>query len=190
MTAGIFAKHGVWTGGCRGSTAANFKGHFENLRLKEVLKREFPGVPQNNTRAVPPQGFKDVIVDTIRQDGYKGGPWLFKGTVMYWTALDALNPHYVCVFRDPDSIFASCRATRMYMPDAPDMDLMANILRQREEMTMLLRQRGAVPVYTDEIISGNYSSIANALTLYGITPDYDLIDEFVDPKLWRYGKRQ
>ena len=110
---------------------------------------------------------------------------------MYWPALADLNPYYVCVFRDPESIFRSCRATRMFMPEASDSELMDNILRQRAEMTTLMRQKGGVPVYTDDIVTGNYSSILDALDYAGVADaDPGIIDEFVDPKLWRYGKQQ
>lgn len=188
MTAGIFALHGFWVGSHRLTSAANPKGSFENLELKKVFKKYYPNLPlEIGVLAEPNQSLRSEIELTIARDGYTGGPWLWKASVMYWPAFHVMNPRYVCVFRRKESIFASNRTTRMFGQFLPDAELRENIQVQQDEMHDLCQHQRAYPVYTDELIEGNYASIERAITGLGFAFNRAAVEEFIDPLLWRHG---
>lgn len=188
MVAGIFALHGFWVGSYVHGTTANPKGHFENLPLKKIFKARYLNVPlQTGLLAAADATLKAEISTAIIKDGYTGGLWIFKCTVMYWPAFQVMQPHYVCVFRNDQSIFASNRATRMFGQFLSDTELRDNIKRQNKELHTLVKLGDAHPVYTDELIEGNYSSIEYALTERGVAFNREAVEEFIEPTLWRHG---
>lgn len=185
LTAGIFAEHGVWTGKCQSGTKANPKGHFENLAMKKVMKARYPGVPERGI-ATPDSMLHHAFADIMEHQGYRDGPWLFKCTALYAPALLYAFPgaHRVCVLRDPRSIFASTRKANFFSGLSDD-ELQANILKHQGFM-MGLVNGGAFPVYTDDLIDGDFSSIMAALEGCGIKPDPEKIGQFVEPRHWHY----
>ena len=100
MTAGLFAKHGVWFGQCRPGDPVNAKGYFENTRIKmEIIKRwgkltlarqvtEFEKEPQCEHQ----DGFASVVKAIIRGEGYTAGPWGYKMSALYKAAWDCFDP--------------------------------------------------------------------------------------------------
>lgn len=188
MTAGIFALHGFWIGSHRLTSAANPKGSFENLKLKVVFKKHYPNLPlEIGVLAEPNQSLRAEIEQTITRDGYSGGPWLWKGSVMYWPAFHVMNPHYVCVIRNEQSIFTSNRRTRMFGQFLTDAELRENIHVQQNEMHALCKHQLAYPVYTDQLVAGDLSSIERAITGLGFAFNREAVEEFIEPQLWRHG---
>lgn len=190
MTAGLFAKHGVWFGRCRPPSRLNQKGYWENNRIKEVMKRRYPKCPVDGPAAYQ-AGLRKELIEALRADGYKGGRWAFKCTALYGPALLCAFPNadVVVVFRDPDSIFRSTRATKMFGNELSDDELRENIKAHQDYMTYLMDHGVAFPVYTDDLIHGNYWSAIDALEGCGIKASADIIADHVEPKLWNYGDR-
>lgn len=178
MTAGLFAGHGVWTGSCRPPHHLNPKGFFENLPIKKVLKRRWPDIMSGNV-AKPQRGFRGEIEKTILEDGYTGGPWLVKMSCLYWPAWGAFNPKYVCVRRNPESVYQSCTKSRMLVTPKGVREI---IDLHFEEMDRV----GCPSIYTDELIEGDFRSLKEAMAYCGIDMDENRVREFIDPKHWHH----
>jgi len=185
MTAGLFAAHGVWAGTYAKPNAMNAKGHFENLPVKKYIIQKTGGARpvQEGQPCKPWPGFRDDVLRLIHEDGYPGeGPWMFKGTAMYWPLWREFRPRWICVRRNLDSIRSSGKATGAFLarPEAIQAHVQA--------MDYLWEHRRAVDVDTDALIRGDYSTLRIALASCGIEMDEDVVRDFVDPKLWRHGR--
>lgn len=186
MTAGLFARHGVWTGTCRPGDASNPKGHFENIPLRTMLIGAHKNVVQKGVLAAKISGFREQALQAIRNDGYTQGPWLFKGSAIYWPAFFEFKPRFVVVDRPREQIFKSCRKTGMLGNCRSDVELYANIDFHQQQMDYLVTFKQAVRVNTFEVVQGDFTSIKHALYVCGIEPLDDKIRDFVDDKLWHY----
>lgn len=191
MTAGIFARHGLWMGTCKNGDALNPKGHFEGLAIKKVMKARYPEVPAEGF-AEPEPILKPAILDALKGDGWQGEQWGYKCTALYAPALLAAFPeaHIVVVLRDPRSVFASTRSTNMLSGRMSDDELRDNIIKHQTYMSHLVDNEGALPVYTDDVIDGDFTSIMAALEGCGFDPDPDVIGDFVEPRHWHYQRSQ
>jgi len=182
MTAGLFAEHGVWTGSCRPPHKLNPKGFFENLPLKKVLKRRWPDIMLGNV-ARPQTGFREEVKQTILEDGYEGGPWLVKMSTLYWPAWDAcFDPKYVCVRRDRESVFQSCKDSGMLVTRKEDGFLKQIIDLHFSEMDRV----GCPSVYTGQLVQGDFGSLREAMAHCGIEMDEEKVRRFVNPEHWHY----
>jgi len=175
MTAGIFAKHGVWVGDYRKGDEINKKGHFENKLFKQLIRGKY--------RVADPGPFHEnwAIVERILELN-PPEPWLIKGYVMFWPIFDPLTPKYVCVRRGKDSVLASCQATGLHNSGC-DSQLFD---RYSEEMDFLVETRSAVNVYTDEVIKGDYSSLERAFEHCNVRFNEEIAEDFIEKSLWHY----
>jgi hypothetical protein len=179
MTAGIFANHGVWTGPCRGGTKENPKGHFESTPLKKEIIATVGPVVHEGRLAERIEDWPRRVSRILKANGYKGGPWLFKGSAMYYPLWVDMNPHWVCVRRNIDAIKASGKKTG-YLKHG------RSIPAHVEAMDYVRDHLGGVDVFTDDVIRGDYSSLERAFDHAGIEMDRAIVDDFVDPGLWHY----
>ena len=184
MTAGLFSKHGVWTGTCRKGNEWNPKGYFENIPLKHILKAMWPGFIADGMMASPKKGFKDKIESAVKEDGYESGPWLMKHSVLYWRAWSEFNPKWVCVRRDKEEIYNSCKRSRMLAPNHSDQHLRDVINLHDEQLDIVAREHNGKNVYTGELIEGNTKSLEEALEYCGIEFNPEVTRKFINPEYW------
>ena len=175
MTAGIFAKHGVWVGDYRKGDEINKKGHFENKLFKQLIRGKY--------RVADPGPFHEnwAIVERILELN-PPEPWLIKGYVMFWPIFDPLTPKYVCVRRNKESVLDSCKATGLHNSGC-DSQLFD---RYSEEMDFLVETRSAVNVYTDKVIKGDYSSLERAFEHCNVRFNEEIAEDFIEKSLWHY----
>ncbi len=184
MTAGIFAKHGVWVGDSIKANTHNVKGFFENVAIRNVVRRMQkcqPALEGRVAREIP--GFKDAVLSVIARQGYVDGAWLYKGSALQWPAFYEFHPKWVCCRRPVEQIFNSCRSSRIFGTRFSDARLREIISMHYDEMDVI---EDKTWVDTYEVAQGNYSSIELALESCGIEPDREKIDSFVDKSLWRH----
>jgi len=187
MTAGVFARHGVWVGTHQEGDRLNAKGHFENHHIKQAKK--VAAIPpayicvNKGLEAEPVDGWREAVLRLRDQDGYEGGPWMFKMSVMFWRMFDGAFPDatWVCVRRPRDEIRRSSEATGIF--SATDETIDAHIAA----MDRLERERGAVSVQTSDVVAGDTSSLGAALLHADLEPDGAIIADFIDATLWRHG---
>ena len=176
MVAGIFDAHGVWTGPCTPADDRNPRGYFEST----VFRPEFgdrPRVPREPCKPVP--GWRTKCHRILRENGYISGPWLVKYSVFYWPIWACLDPYWICVRRNPQAQIDSAASTGFMK----DRKLIAAHIR---EMDFARDRLGAVDVYSDQIVAGDYSSLRRAFDYCGLKMDGNIVAGFVDPGLWHH----
>lgn len=180
MVAGVFAMHGVWTGICRDPDQHNEKGYFENLRIKKYFQVVFP---RNVEAPVIPVPVREVMEKALQDEGYIDGPWLWKGSAMYYPTFYEFNPKYVVCYRPTEQIFASLRGHKgLFGKNKTDEELLKFIDDHQAMMNMV----PGCKVHTWNVAGGDFSSIVHALKFCGIEPDRWKIRDFVDSDLWHY----
>ncbi len=182
MTAGIFAKHGVWTGSCREGERINPKGFFENKLFKSRLKAVYSG---NLLRATPIKlnpVWEDEVKRILEIENYEGGQWLVKHSAIYWRTWDQFKPKFINVRRDPEGVFQSCRNVGFYNSLYTDNQLAQIIQNHNDAMD----GNGGPNVYTDEVVQGEYSSLEAAFDYCGLVFDKSIVDDFVEKRHWHY----
>ena len=136
MTAGIFHHHGVWTGTCRAADDSNKKGHFENIPIRNLLIGTHKAIVHKGVVAQKIAGFREQVLQHISNDGYTGGPWLWKGSTMYWPAFFEFEPKFVVVNRPREQIFKSCRNSHIFGDHLSGDELYANIDFHQQQMEL------------------------------------------------------
>lgn len=180
MTAGLFAQHGVWVGTCRKGDRSNPKGHFENMPLKRRTIEVAGRLTQAGIEAPHVPGWPDTAERIIRADGYKDGPWLWKGSAMYWRFWEEMDPVWVCARRRLHAIKASGQKTGFFRfkPDA--------VVAHLRVMDMLTFDRGGFDIETEAVVRGDYSTLEPVFDAAGLELDPEIVDKWVEPKLWRH----
>lgn len=188
MTAGIFAKHGVWVGNYYiPGNRHNAKGEFENSAIRKVVARMQKGLVALEGRVAQPlSGFKTEVLAILARQGYVDGAWLYKGSALQWPAFYEFRPKWVCCKRPVEQIFSSCRSSGIFGRHLNDARLKEIIALHYEQMDRLKNEVEVFEVDTYEVVQGNYGSVELALKGCGIEPVYALIDDFVDSSLWRH----
>ena len=162
MTSGLFAEHGVWFGPCMKASKINPKGFFET----EFIKRKGSGYHS------PPQdmgGWKDWLREHGAPD-----QWAVKAGPQWWPLFREFNPVVVCCYRDRQSIIDSRNRARFKMHDLT-VDVQWDLMKEIP---------GAVNVFPDAFIEGNFNSILPAFDALGIEFDTTIARGWVDPSLW------
>lgn len=191
MTAGIFAKHGVWTGTCRPGTGRNPKGFFEGVAIKQALMKRYPALVHDGRLGWHDIAFRPLVEQLIAEDGYRGGPWLWKGSAMYWPCWSDFDPTFVVCRRNPEDTFRSARSSpKVFGSKLTDDELRQNIRFHHEQLDYLIGERGAYEVDTRAVAAGNFETIERAIAGCGITFDREVTSKFVDPSLWHYDSQQ
>lgn len=181
MVAGLFAAHGVWVGATRPIGTSNPKGNFEGTAVGSVLDKHYGALVGGGKvgRYLPDIAWE--IVTAIRAEGYTGGPWLWKGSAMYWRAFVDLDPIYVTVRRDERSIVASNEAfPRMGGDPKHSRHAHRNVLRKLEDYGRALR------VDAQNLIDHDYRQIVSVFDRCGLEFDAKIADEWIDPELWHF----
>lgn len=186
MTAGILAAHGVWVGPNRNDSRRNRKGDFENTRLKKlVIARYGRGAVSNAIPISPVDGFKPEVLRVLKIDGYVAGPWLWKGSVMYYPAWHEFNPTVVVCRRDPEAALQSALRPPFVYRELDTNAIRRVIQRHNQELDRLVAA-GAYEVDTQAVAMGDFSSIQRAVEGCGLQFDEKATADFVDPTMWHY----
>lgn len=185
MTAGIFAQHGVWTGECREGTQDNPKGFYENIGIRKIIIDMHKAIVHDGVVAMKIRGFRDKVEQQLVREGYKDGPWLWKGSALYHQAWFEFQPKFVVCYRPEKEIFDSCRrAPHIFGADLSDEELIRNIRFHHRQMKFLVACKGAAVVETANVAAGNFESIQKSLAACGVEYDHGIVSEFVDQSLW------
>ena len=181
MTAGIFAKHGVWFGQSRPPSEANARGFFENKRIKRALtdrygKLTLAAEPHRDVTLDPT--FRGEVLQIIRDEGYDDGPWGFKMSALYKPAWGDFRPKFIGVRRK--NVKRANLARNMMGTDKAD--LIEHMIARHDAVI----DTCPVIVKTDEVVAGNYTTLRAAFAYCELDFDPKIVDDFVDPSLWHY----
>jgi len=180
LTAGIFAKHGVWCGGCRSGTDLNPKGFYEHTRIKKLLKVSH-GVDLRKVKEFK-AGFREKVEEILESENYTEGPWLVKHSALYYKAWDEFNPIFVKVRRPTEAAYKANIRINLHRGRYDDKTIKEIIQLHNNVMDTI----EGPEVYTQDVVHGDFSSIINALEYCGIEAKVDIIEDFVEPSYWHH----
>ncbi len=185
MVAGIFATHGVWTGRYK-TGGRNTKGSFEGEAIRNVMISAYGRDIVNRGLPVEPRkGLRAAIEKAIATAGYSGGPWLWKGSVLFHPAWSEFQPKVVVCRRDAEASFQSAmRPPHVYAQR--DAEAVRNTIAAHNAELDKLVAAGAHEVDTQAVALGDFASVRAAIEGCGLTFDELATSKFVDPAMWHH----
>ena len=174
LIAGLFHAHGCWVGRVKGPDHFNRTGYFENFYIKRLIKRNRPDADSYRTilkgRKPYPKVRYPELVETIKNDGYKGGPWLSKVDVFAWPIYQG---KFVKVWRSREGILDSIKRTPFmnYRKFTPD-EWRKVIDAHHEEMASI----DGFDIDTDRLVNGDIQQLVEAIEGCGLTFNPDTLD--------------
>lgn len=180
MVAGLFAAHGVWYGETRPILPGNPKGNFEGTAIGDVLDRHYPPLASIGLEGNSVPGIAYEIVHALQRTDYCGGPWLWKGSAMYWRAFVDLDPHWITVRRDEAAILLSNRKNRRIGGNAE------YAVAAHRMMLDYLEAAGAARIDSECVVNGEYRQVKKAFERCGIEFNEEIARSWVEPSLWHF----
>ncbi len=201
MTMRVLAEHGVWTGKTMEATAANPRGFFENLTLKNgIIKKLLSdlGADPNGVDPLPDidnlpilPGLGDRIINRIFQEGYDTkGPWAFKDPklTLLWPVLAQAFPqaHWIIPTRNRADVIRSLTRTSFMRRHSTDPEYWAMFCASYDQRLEALEKSGAkvTRLDTNILAQGDYGQLSSVLEDAGITPQAMLFQKAIEPSLF------
>lgn len=189
---------GAFGGDMSGPTRYNKKGMFENsvirdriikpyLRLMSVdPKGQYP-LPDNDNLLERPL-WKETIENVFISQGYKEGPWMYKGAKMclFWKLWHNAFPNakWVIVKRNKRDIVNSCLKTG-FMNAFHDRKGWEWWVDQHLKRFKEMESAGLDITYItpEKMVEGDYTELYTLIKKLGLTWNSKVL-EFIDTKLW------
>ena len=191
--------HGAFGGKMTGPTRYNPKGQFENDVIRNKLvkpllrKNGYDPLGQhplpNITKMPVEANWKRRVLAVMDEQGYKGGPWFYKGAKMclFWTQWADAFPeaHWIIVRREEDGIVHSCLKTG-FMRAYRKPEGWRNWIREHKKRfnEMAIAGLNMIEVWPSKIVNGDYSEIKTVIEHVGLQWDENVVKDFIEPKLW------
>ncbi len=181
LVAGVFARHGFWTGrtfgGPDGRGTGGYVNH-ENAQIKQFMKENWPLDAGNHAAVVARadlRGFCRKVVPWDRN-------WMFKGPSEYYAVWRHQFPDMraAFVFRDPkQAVEAHVRRRGEKV-----RQIATQVVSQRYGFmeTMLKADPLSWRVDADRVVDGDLGQIEPILAEYGIALDHRLAMEGISPQ--------
>lgn len=211
MVAGAINLCGAFGGDMSGPNLNNKKGMFENYKIRQELAKPFLRsigadplgqypLPELNGLCIPTD-WKRKIEEIMQAQGYKEGPWFYKGakSCLYWPVWSFAFPdaRWVIVRRKSSDIVKSCLKTS-FMRAFSNQGIQKRIgvsseadgwlwwVRKHEERFVEMIQAGlnCKVIWPDRMVKGNYEQLYETLEWLGLPWNSEVLN-FIDPKLWK-----
>ena len=213
LTSGVVSLCGAFGGKLAGPTMSNKRGMFENTRIRNGLVKPYlksigadpmGQKPLPNIKAVVEStkdekflnNWKQRILQIIKEDGYKDGPWFYKGAKMClnWPIWHYCFPKakWIIVRRDSEDIAYSCLRTA-FMSAYQSKDgwlewVSYHKIRFDEMISFGLDVR---QVWPQEMINGNLQHVRDCIVNHlGLEWKEQDVLNFIAPALWSSRKRK
>lgn len=211
MVAGVINICGAFGGRMSGPNKNNQKGMFENHRIRnQVVKPYYRhiGVDPLGQYPLPdvdnlviPTGWRKRVEAVIEEEGYQGGPWMYKGAKMcqFWPVWHYAFPHakWIIVRRKTSDIIRSCMKTGFMRAFALEQNRKAVGTRTEEEgwlwwvrehekrfNEMMTEGLNAKVVWPERMVNGDYSQMYETIEWLGLEWSTEAVS-FIDPLLWK-----
>ncbi len=178
MTAGVFARHGVWHGPSRMQPSEwNRKGFFQNGTLHKLMKdyhgRDIEGPVVKEANLAWLEEAKSIML-------YQGmtPPWFFKTGAHYYKCMEPLVDKVIKIYRPFEKVMDSYRRCNFLPFQKWDVEFI--VKRQMEYMDKL----PGVFVNTEELVQDDLSSLEDAFDYCGLDFDRKIAEAFIDPNLF------
>ncbi len=216
MVAGIINKRGAFGGKMSGPNRNNAKGMFENARIRgEIVKPflrsmdmdpmgQYP-LPDVSQILIPPR-WEDSVRRIMEEEGYEGGPWMYKGAKMclHWSVWNYAFPNakWIIVRRKTSDIINSCirtgfmrafgnRTNQVAVGAKDEREGWLWWVHQHEDRFREMMNAGlnCKVIWPERMVDGDYSQIKEMLEWLGLEWGPE-ITEFIEPKLWKSRQKQ
>jgi hypothetical protein len=203
LVAGIVHACGAWGGKITGPTPHNKKGQFENTRIRDnlvkpMLRREnldplcqrpLPTAQHLDKWAEMALEWRKAVMREVRQQGYKGGTWYYKGAkaVLMWTLWHAAFPgaRWIYVRRNTNDIVASCLKTHFMRTYKDPEGWVGWVWAHLDRLSAMANENIDITIISpDDIISRNFVEIQRFVEREGLSWNGKKVRDFVTPELW------
>jgi len=207
MVAGIVSICGAFGGDVTGKTRYNKKGQFENIYIRNsIVKPYLTGIEcdplgQNPLPEIEPMkhlplsfviDWKKRVERTFREQGYKGGPWFYKGAkmCMMWPIWHYAFPKakWIIVRRKDKEIINSCLKTG-FMKAYKNTTGWQKWVDQHKVHFVEMRYAGldVIEIWPQEMVNGDFTSIKRLIRIFKLNWKEKDVLEFITPALWSSG---
>lgn len=212
MIAGIIHICGAFKGDTSGPNKNNQKGMYENAQIRNGIVKPYLreiGVdpkgqfPLPDPHKIPIPNDLRVRVETVmKREGYKGGPWMYKGAKMAltWPMWHYAFPDakWIIVRRKTSDIINSCMNTGFMNAFSKQENQLA--VGAEEErggwlwwvhqhhnrfIEMFTEGLNAQVVWPERLVKANYEQMKKTVEWLGLEWKGDKVAEFIEPKLWK-----
>jgi len=199
MTAGVIHYCGAFGGEMAGPTRHNKKGMFENREIVDKIVKpylKYIGVDPMGQhplpdvkRLAPLSGLRHRIEEILLWNGYKAGPWFYKGAklCLIWPVWHKAFPDakWIVIRREEEDIINSCMKTAfMRAHKTPEgwRSWVHEHLKRFEEMKkagLWVRE-----IWPSKMIAGDFSEMKALIDELGLKWNEKKIVDFITPAFW------
>lgn len=210
MVAGVINLCGAFGGNMSGPNKNNEKGMFENVHIRNQILKPYLrklGVDALGQYPLPdvtklsiPSDWQSRIERVIRDEGYSGGSWMYKGAkaCLTWPVWNYAFPNakWIIVRRRTGDIVSSCIKTnfmrafqRKQFQQAVDVtnerDGWLWWVHQHEKRFVEMINEGlnCKIIWPERMVHGDYTQIYEMVEWLGLEWKSEVLN-FIDPKLW------
>lgn len=191
--------------GAFGGTMTNKRGLYENDRIRETIikpylincgvdeKGQFPLLDLEGG-VIMPMNFKNEILQIMRAQGYKQGPWMYKDArlALMWPVWHFAFPNakWIIVRRRTGDIIQSCLKTG-YMTAYKDSEGWLEWVHEYEKrfVSMITEGVNCKIIWPERMVHGDYHQLYETLEWLGLDWKPEVI-QFINPLLWGRGKKE
>lgn len=214
MVSGTINMCGAFGGEMSGPNRNNPKGMFENVAVRNMVKDFYRSINVDHMGQYPlvnigrlniPQDWKARVHSIFLRQGYKGGPWFYKGAkcCQHWPVWHYAFPNakWIIVRRKDKDIVRSCLRTSFMRAFRNEEACRAvNAANESEGWEWWVRQHkrrfvemveaglNTKVVCPDKMIHGDFSQMKDAVEWAGLRWTNEVYD-FISPKLWKRDRR-
>ena len=211
MVAGAIHLCGAWKGDTSGPNSNNKKGMFENIHIRQHIVKPYLrqlGVDPLGQYPLPdvdnlqiPRNWKARILQVLEKEGYKGGPWMYKGAKMclFWPVWQYAFPNakWIIVRRRTGDIVYSCMHTG-FMRAFARLENQRKVgasderegwiwwVRQHEQRFREMIEVGmnVKIVWPERMVCNDFSQMMETIEWLGLEWNSAVLS-FIEPKLWK-----
>lgn len=203
---------GAFGGNMSGPNRNNAKGMFENARIRDQILKPYlreQGLDAMGQYPLPDiskipihNNWRERVERIITKEGYKNGPWMYKGAkaCLTWPIWHNAFPDakWVIVRRRTGDIVASCLKTnfmRAFSQEQFRKAVMANTeldgwiwwVHQHEKRfeEMIKVGLNCMIVWPERMVIGDYDQAEELISWLGLDWQEKEVKDFIDPKLWK-----
>jgi len=184
-----------------GPTPHNRKGMFENAEIRNQIVKPYLsdvlGVDKlgqdplpDVKNLVPYPRLRSQVETVIKFQGYKDGPWFYKGAKMclFWPIWHRAFPNakWIIVRRDHKGIINSCLKTS-FMRAYKDEEGWQSWIDQHERRFLEMKTAGLsiAEVWPTKFVEGDFSEIYRVITKYlRLRWREKKVRDFIEPAFW------
>ena len=216
LVAGVINMCGAFGGEMSPGNTNNKKGMFENVRIRNTIIKPYLndiGVDSMGQYPLPdvdnlmiPRDIRQRVLQIIIDEGYSGGPWVYKGAKMClsWPVWHYAFPNakWIIVRRKTDDIVNSCVRTgfmRAFYNPGNQKAVGAKTeeqgwkwwVEQHEKRfnEMINEGLNCKVVWPDKMVHGDYAQLYETLKWLGLEWKSEVL-HFIDPLLFHSRKKK